>query len=543
MESFLVNTYYFFMIILLAGFVVSVIMSFLENRKLFSFISEGTYYKLATIIIIGVFARYAFVKFFPNVFNDEFLYLATAQNLAKTGQAFPFIERSFPAIPWGEAKFLPPYPQLWPVLLSFVFRFISQNFYQAAANVSIVLSILIPIPAFFAGYFFFEEPAAGDKFKGTGETCGLWSAFFWAVLPVVIKLTGCASAEICSAFFIAIFLALLFFYFRYPTQKTFLAMILALCLVINCRPENLLYVLLPLPLFFHGRFRLLKDPKNATALVLLLYIVIVLIIMSSGAGDPDRNFVFQIEKRDGFATNQENFLANLKNNFLFLLGHNMVNPIIYTIFATAGFLFLILRKDDKFRGYMLLGWFGLLYFIFAPFPFGDFSNSNSNDAYRFSLHLYFPMILAMSYGCHCLWSLVKQSKLQKLSVGVTFILLVVTVGSLYFNIPFLQTTHPDGFDFDALRNLNRKLPMKDENVLMIAERPDTVLLTRYASGIPTVLIESEKDVETLNPGKMQMFYYCTDTPSEMILRNFDVEIYVRHRMGNKEFSVFKLTKM
>lgn len=531
------------MIILLAGFVVSVLMSFLENKKLFSFISEGTYYKLATIIIVGVIARYAFVKFFPNVFNDEFLYLATAQNLVKTGQAFPFIERSFPPIPWGETKFLPPYPQLWPVLLSFAFRFISQNYYQAAGNVSMTLSILIPIPAFFAGYFFFEEPAAGNRFKGAGETCGLWNAFFWSLLPVVLKLTGCASAEICSAFFIATFLALLFFYFRYPTPKTFLAMILSLSLVINCRPENMLYLLLPLPLFFHRKIRFLRDPKNVTALILLVYVILVLIIMTSGAGDPGRNFVFQIEKREGFATNQENFLANLKNNVLFLAGHNKVNPIIYTILGITGFLFLLLRKDDRFRGYMLLGWFALFYFIFTPFPFGDFSNSNSNDAYRFSLHLYFPMILAMSYGCYCLWDMVRQTKLQKLSVGVTFILLAATLGSLYFNIPFLQMPRPDASDFEALRDLNQRLPMQDENVLIIAERPDTVLLSRYASGIPTVLIENEEDVKILKPGKMQMFYYCTDTPSEMILRNFDLEIYVRHQMGDKEFTVFQLTKM
>ena len=543
MESFLIHTYYYFMVALLLGFVVSLILSVWENKKLFSFISESTYYKLAAIIVTGVFVRYAFVKFFPNVFNDEFLYLSTAENMAKTGLSFPYLERSIPAIPWGEMKFLPPYPQLWPVLMSFVFKFTGQNHYQAAANLSIVLSILIPIPAFFTGYFFFEDPVKMGRLKGSGETCGLWAAFFWAFLPVLVKLTGCASTEVASTFFIAVFLAMLFFYFRYPTSKTFLTMILALSLAINGRPENLLYVLLPLPFFIRGKFRLLRDSKNLTALILVLYILLVLGIMFSGNADQGRNFVFRVETRDAFSSHKDNVLANLKNNFLFLWGLNKVNPLIYTLLAIGGFLFLLLRGDDRFRGYFLLGWFAFSYFIFTPFPFGDYSNSNSHDAFRFSLHLYFPMILAVSYCCYALWDLVRRTKLKKLAMGVTVIIMIVVVGSLHFNVPFLQTSHPDGYDFDALRTLEQKLPMKDGNVIMIAERPDMVLMTRYASGIPTVLVQNENDVKTMNPGKMQMFYYCTDSPSELILRNFDIEIYLRHIKGKKQYTIFKLEKM
>jgi len=407
LESFFIHTYYYLISILLVSFLFVLIFAIYENRKVFAFIPEGTYYKLTGIVILGVLVRYAFASFFPNVFNDEFLYIATAENMARTGLSFPFLERSFPPYPWTNTSFLPPYPQLWPVLLSYIFRITGHYNYQVAGNLSVIISILIPIPAFFAGYFFFQSVGASKNMEHAAEVCGLFTALFWAALPTIIKLSGCASAEITSTFFIATFLALLFLYYRYPTPKTFLVMILGLSLVIHARPENLLYVLLLIPFFVRGKFRLLKYPRNLTIIILVFYILISLIIMTSGGADPDRNYVFQIKERENFDSKWANFMGNLQNNFLFLLGHNRVNPPIFTLLFLGGLLFLLWRGDDRFRGYLLLGWFLFFYFLFTPFPFGDYSNSFSSDAYRFSIHLYFPMIFAMSYCCFALWSKIK----------------------------------------------------------------------------------------------------------------------------------------
>jgi len=542
LESFLVHTYYYFMIALIVSFLIALVLAILENKKVFSFISEGTYYKLAAIVLLGIIIKYAFATFTPKVFNDEFLYISTAENLAKNGLATPLLERSFPPVPVDDFRFFPPYPQLWPVILSFAFRAMQNVSYHIAGYLNTILSMLIPIPAFFMGYFFFASVNPRIKAEKSGEICGLFTAFFWVFIPVIIKLTGCASAEINSTFLIATYLALLFLYLEYPTGKTFIAMILSLCLVIHGRPENMLYVFLLIPVFVRGKFRLLREKRNLALIILLFFMLVSLLILTSGFGDPERSHVFRIEKRIEFDSKFENFTANFLNNFLFLVGHNKVHPIFFTLLAIGGLLFLILRKDDRFRGYMLLGWFSVFFFIFSPFPFGDYSNSHSYDAYRFSIHLYFPLTLAMSYCSFSLWQMIMNSKLKKITPGFTTVILILVFISFYFSLPFIRMEHPDMFYFNTLGQATEKLKKLETRIIMVSEKPERCLMTRYVTGFPTFLIENKRDVENMKPGDARIFYYLTESPSELILQNFEMELYVRHYINKRGYSVFELKK-
>lgn len=538
----MVHTYYYLMIVLLVGFIVALVLAIFENRKVFTFISEGTYYKLAAIVLLGIVIKYSFATFTPKVFNDEFLYISTAENLVRNGLSTPFLEKSFPPTALNDFRFFPPYPQLWPVILSFAFGAMQSFSYQVAGYLNTILSMLIPIPAFFMGYFFFASVNPRIKAEKSGEICGLFTAFFWVFIPVIIKLTGCASSEINSTLMITIYLAFLFLYLEYPTGKTFLAMILSLCLVIHGRPENLLYVLLLIPVLIKGKFRLLREKRNLALIVLFFFMLVSLLILTSGFGDPDRSHVFRIEKRIVFDSKFDNFTANFLNNFLFLAGHNKVHPIFFTLLAIGGILFLIFRKDDRFRGYLLMGWFSVFFFIFSPFPFGDYSNSHSYDAYRFSIHLYFPLTLAMSYCSFALWQMIMNTRFNKIAPALTTAILILIFISFYFSIPFIRVEHPDMFYFDTLGQATEKIKKLKTNIIMVAVKPERCLMIRYITGLPTFMIESKKDVENMKPGDTRIFYYLTGSPPEVILQNFEMNLYVRHYIDKKEYSVFELKK-
>lgn len=543
MEAVLVKIYYHLILILLAGMALGLLFLLVENRKIFKFIPESTWLRLFLIMILAIVARFVLTSFFPNVFNDEFLYMATAENMARTGLSSPFLQRSYPPQPLGFELFLPPYPQLWPALLSLMFRIAGKYTFQTAVDFNMILSFLVTIPAFFTGYFLFLPLERRQKLQGLAVQCGLYNALFWSLLPVLIKMTGCASSEVCSILFINIFTALLFFYMQYPTTLSLFSMILSLSLVINGRPENLLYLLLLIPVLARTHFRILREKRNWAFLILIFYVFLSLVILTSGSADIHRNFVFENNPRPAFNNSFDNFRANLFYNLLFLFGYHRVNPIFYTLLFLGGLFFLLWRDRENFTGYLLLGWFLLFYLIFTPFPFGDFSNTHSFDAYRFSLHLYLPMLLAMSYCAHSIFNMFENSRFQEHRKTVTFGIIVVSVISLIFSMSFLKITHPDGFYFDTLNKVANEMNVGRENVIMIGERIDLCLLNRYATGIPTYLIENHLDMKTFQQGNAKIYYYCIDNPSELILRNFDIQLFTRHQEGGKEYSVFSLKKL
>lgn len=546
MELLLLGTYYYFMILLLAGFFIALIFVIKNNLQVFRSISWVTYVKLALLIALGIFLRQNLATYMPKVMNDEFFYIATAENMAREGHSFPYLFRSFPPAAPGELKFIPPYPQLWPVILSFFFRMLNQFHYEAACAFSLFISYLVPIPVFFAGYLFFSkiELKGLKKEDVSPETAGLFSALLWVLMPVSIKLAASGAPETTSSLFIALFLFMAFLYMYKPVPTNIWGVVLSLSLAVHSRPENLLYVLLLIPLFIVTKTKPLQKNHYAPLAVLLLFCLISVMILGFGMGDPGRNYVFQIERRVQYDSNFQNFAANLLNNFLFLFMKNYVNPLIYTLLGAAGMLILFLKRS-KNAGTFLLCWFCLFFFIFTPFPFGDYSNSSSADAYRFSLHLYFPLILSASYACFEIWNWVRQSKVFKLAPLAVLVLFLAGLGSLYLSRPFFAGEHPDVYYFLLLRRESQKIKeyVQDKSLIFLSEKPDSCLLIRYAADIPTYLILDQVDVNNIDQKDIRIFYFPKENPSELVLENFYIDVFTRLMGERGQYAIFELEKI
>ncbi|MCE1248856.1 MAG: hypothetical protein LWY06_19635 [Firmicutes bacterium] len=537
MESFLVSYYVYFILALLAGLIISVIAAIRENRKEFSFIKPAVCVLLLIIVLGGVAARFAYTGIAPVVFNDEFLYVATGENISHTGQATPEVYRSYPPEPWSVKKFFPPYPQLWAVLIGIVFKFAGAA-YKNAAFLNLVLSSLTPFLIFFAGLFLFKKVLKNNGGM-LSQYLGLLAASFWAFLPVAVKLSGCASPETASAFFIALFLAMSFFFRLYPTNKTFLAAVLSLCAVVNVRPENMLYIILFVVFFYAAAKKPGKKAILAGIAILILFASISMMIMASGHFDTERAKVFTIETRPGFENKWQNMGANLVNNLLFFLGKNQINPIFYTIVLCLG-IFAAFREKQKWTVRLLL-WFAFSWFILSPFPFGDYSNANSSDAFRFSLHMYFPMIMLMAFGVIQLEK-IKFIGSNRNAAGIAGILILgLCIISLNLGKPFLSSQALSGRDYERAKEIGMK--MRDEKIeaFFISPSPDKCLMMKYATGFPAGLVETQQDIENLKAGNTRLFYYTSQDIPELYLRELQMDVFLRVT-DDDEYSVFEVRR-
>jgi hypothetical protein len=519
---------------------VSIFLAVRENIKEFSFIKIHIYIILLLIVIGGAAARFSLVGIYPVVFNDEFLYLSTAENISHTGQASPEVFRGYPPASWGEKKFIPPYPQLWSVAVSSVFKLAGGGDYKTAAHLSFVLSVLTPVLIFFAAFFLFQK-ALKQNSDRLAQYAGLFAAAFWAFLPVSVKLSGCTAPETASAFFISLFLSIIFLYRLYPTNKTFLASVFSLCAVVHTRPENLLYAIVLLVIFLAVK----KKPDKKIAIIgfciLALFAAVSVLIMFSGHMDPVRAKVFTIETRPVFENKWQNMGANLFNNLMFFTGKNNINPILYTILAFIGFVLLFI--DKRKEAGRLLGWFVFAWLIFSPFPFGDYSNSNSSDAFRFSLHLYFPMIFVIAYGCSQLEriKLLGNNRILRGVAGV--IIIVLCIGSLITSKTFFGFQPVSGRDYDGAREMGIKLHEEKIPAHFVSSKPDICLMLKYGTGFPSSLIETQADIDSMKADNARLFYYTSQEIPELYLKNFQMDVYSRRMDEEFEYSVFELKKI
>lgn len=523
------------MIVIFAG---ALMYSIYQNRRVFAGISRQTWLKLAAIVLLGIAVRYFFSPFTPQVYHDEFYYLSTAEHIARDGVATPLLNRGFPPHSTSFDNFYPPYPQGWPCLAALAMKLTGQYSYRAASDLSFYLSSLIPFFIFWAAYFLLWEASANDEQrKISAQNCGLYAALMWAVLPVIIKLTGTAAPEIASAFAVAVFLAAAFFYYRHPTPATNLLMFTAGAIAVSMRPENILY-LIPAFGFIFKRFgRILKDSKYVGALILTVFILLSVIIMIYGNADPERMHIFRLEHRPGTDTTLHNFGVNLLNNLLFLFGYGWKHPLVITLFFISGLYLLIKAGHCPIRGYYLLGWWLLFYIVFSIFPFGDFANVFSYDAYRFSIHICFPVIFAASYGCFGLWAKVRNTQFQKAAAALIVIAVIATPPQY---LRFFREGPELTYHYSVLQKLDKRVPEKG---IMVADNFETALLIRYAADRSAYVVAERKDAALFKPGGHDFYYYTTENPTDLMLEYFNLEPYSRHRKGKVGFTIYYIQKV
>jgi hypothetical protein len=534
LENFLVHTYHHFFFLLLVLFAGALLNVLRRGRRGEDTIRPGMWWRLAGIVALAAALRFLFSPMAPQVYHDEFFYMATAENIANRGMSSPLIMKGWPSQPFDYPRFTPPYPQGWQAMLSLAYKWTGSSSFKTASGLSFFLSCLIPAGAFFMAYFFFGGTGPGQGKLGLmGETCGLYSALFAACLPALIRLSGSAASETASALFTSIFLACLFYYYRHPSPRTFLLLAASAGIVVNIRPENLLYVPVALPVLYIRRERAARDCGITGAGVIAASVLLSLAVLYLGRIDAGRAHVFAIQPRQDL-TPLANFAANLLNNFLFFWGRGQVTPLALTLLSLAGFYLLGLPGSSPAKARLLGGWILFFYLILSIFPFGDFSNTFSQDSYRFSLHACFPLILAASYGCFALISFIPRPGWARLGA---FALLLWIALSPHASIGFLKTASPYAYHYRALKEIRKTIP---DGAIIFAGDAGTTLMIRYLAGGPSGLLADGKDAQGVEPGSREMFLFETEAPADFILENFTLDLFSERHDGRVGYSLFRM---
>jgi len=314
----------------------------------------------------------------PQVYFDEFYYLATARNVRTSGTVVALIERGLPPAPDPRPAPEPPYPQGWPTLLSLV----SGGGYGAAVGLQRSIGVLTAVATF---AMLAPESLVAAAFAGGAV----------AVMPALLRLSQGASAEGASLLFVVLAL----WGCRSQRFRTGMAgALLAGALVAlagHFRPENMLYAVLFLPLAFF-RTDASRAQVAAGVFAWLLFAAPDVLIMAAGATGPAASDHFEAVPRPGFATVAENFVANLIGNLKFLVD-GAVLPFWASLLALLGGV-LLWDRGCRLPAAFYAGWIGLFILALSPFPFGDFQTAHSYDTWRFSLQVTLPVILLGARG-------------------------------------------------------------------------------------------------------------------------------------------------
>lgn len=419
----------------------------------------------------------------PQVYYDEFWYLATARHIAAGGDASPMITCGLEGQVAPGLEFRPPYPQGWPWLMSWVLRAVppADTSFAVAVTVERVAGVLAPLALF--------AMLCGESLLAAGYAAGAL-----AVLPAFVRLSTGASPEGLSLLFIVGFLWAARSVRHAPGPAGALLVVAAGAWAGHFRPENLLYLLLFLPVAFGPRLgrpslesmggawgRLVADrPRlvyGALCLWLVSWIWPDLTIMASGTQGSRSAEHFMAIPRPGFESMAENAWANLRENLAFFV-NGRVLPIWVTPLALLG-TWILWRRGGRVALLFYWGWIALFTLALSPLPFGDFSAAFSLDTWRFSLHVSLPLILLGAKGLE--WS----GRALPSTVRPVIPLVVAAV--------FLTTTQDQGFVqrphrlqplWQALVEMRAHLPRQ---CVVLVDDPSLAVTLREGLGMDAVL--------------------------------------------------------
>jgi 4-amino-4-deoxy-L-arabinose transferase-like glycosyltransferase len=344
--------------------------------------SGKTWGLLALIVLAGGYMRLTSPGE-PVVYYDEFYYLCAARSMAHTHEPFPEVHTGLPPRAETLRELIPPYPPGWPFLLSFV---TGNSPFEAASAFNRILSIISILLMFLV-----VRRIGGDR-------TGLLAALLLAFHPVGWKAAGGADACVPTLFFLLLSLAFLLRLEQVRSSRAAAGFGLGLAFLLHMRPENIMYIAalaIPAVSMMGG---LKKGVWLWGLAALALFSFPDVVILAGGMIDPFAAANFMSIPRPGFESTFQTFTGNTANNVLFLF-ENRIHPALLTALFLMG---LSVRKSRAFTWKALVLWFALFLLVLAPFPFWDFSLRNTNDGWRFSLHLVFPMMLGASYFMNAL---------------------------------------------------------------------------------------------------------------------------------------------
>lgn len=508
LTAFLIKSYFWF---LAGAFFCLFILFVLCLRDLASEIrgiGRRTLLLLLGVVIFSLGLRFLFSPHFPQVFYDEFHYLAKAENMTLHQKATDFWFSGVEGTRTDFMHFIPPYPPGWPFLLSLAFLLFGIR-EDTAFNLTAAGSGILPLIVFLASYLLWRREAAS-----------LFAALLICCLPVHLKLSACAAQEPSSLFFVFLTLLCFALYMRRKTTRCLFLAVFCLGFTVHLRPENVL--LLPLLLLFllisdrNSRKRIAGSHLWMAAGTILFLLMPAVLVFYAGLFDPllafyqgssqvqdsslgaghfleDILFLAHLPPSSGGRL--ENFVENVRENSLFFLD-NQFHPLLFTIAFIAG-LVTLFRKSPGQALFWLM-WFVLLSLYYSLYRTLIFSG-------RFTFNLLPPYLLLSGLGLEFLSLDLFRARPAKALVSCA--LAIVVLLSPYFFRDFVHSRDQNQLIYEFMRTLRLRV---DPNALVITDNKGYCLALYYGAGI--VAVTPPLELRKMSPSKRYFVFWEGKSP-------------------------------
>jgi len=230
-----------------------------------------------------------------------------------------------------------------------------------------------------------------------------------------------------------------------------------------------------------------------------------LLVMLAGAAGPHAGDHFRAIPRPGFASMQENALANLGNNLLFLVEGRILPPWV-TLAALIG-SWILWRRGWRLSLAFYWAWVALFTLALSPFPFGDFRVAHSYDTWRFTLHVTLPMVLLGARAVEWLY----RDGGTATRAGVAFVVAVAVLSTPVLYRGFVLDPHPLAATWRAVEQAAPHM----QGGPVVVDTMDLALLLQEGFGLPATLgpVAPDRAQAAAREGPL---YFCTsggDVPS------------------------------
>src|SRR3989339_726941 len=424
----------------------------------------------------------------------------------------------------------------WPFVLSLIFKFFTPS-NNVVFNTSIFFAAITVFPLFFLTNLFFNE-----------KRFAMLSALLFVLLPYNIFWSATGETETTSLFFSVLALMFSFIYFKYREKSLLWLSIIGLALSVQFRPENigLFVIFFMFELFFYKKdiFKLLKNFLGLSILYFVLIIPNLLTVIL--------HYQRHIE-RQNYAPRNWNFVTSI-NNFLTYtsnLFNGILIPYFWSFLLILGFIYLF-RINKKFFIFISCWFFYMIFFYFIFWMDAPMVINNTYPDYLVAhgfYNIYPPLVIFISGGLFFILNLIKRyiyNYFYRLFfIFLLFNFVLISVVPFYFllneknkenNIVarYLETKIMDELHKDIPDECILVMPM--ERIGVFASKINKISLNSFLNSLDNY--ENSDCILFLDDHVCdQEFLSC-----QKIKYKFNMHPYKVYKLGNKEFTVYKIIK-
>jgi len=517
-EKFIIYYYFYFLLVLFSLISVFIYLNFKNIRKEFLKIKSKTWTYFLIIFILALILRGWIIPHTFEVINDEYFHIDKAKNLAEQQINAHCIFSLGGKCRVYEADHWPPGYHL---ILAAAFRIFGAS-PKAAFNLNALIGSLSVMLVFFIVYLLLKK-----------ENIALWGALLFTFIPVHLKLSGTATLEVMSLFFVLLTLLFLLIYFKNQSKSILILASLVLAYTVQIRLENILFV------FLFGLMFIMFDKKlkekikssNFTGLLLLMLILLIpcfLQIRYSGSLKvPGWN--------DSLAEHIIHFSKNIKDNTLFWF-KSYAYPLLYSLLSIVGLIFMVQKKEKRKIAILFSIWFLAFFIFYTSYSFGSFIHFG--DSWRFTDNLYVPLIIFASFGIESIVGLAKNKSTQKI-IKLALIVFILLIPYSFANFINLDTPQKEESKF--IFSLENKI---GDNCLVIVHNPVEFITTINKNAISPFLIDRYDVFDYSNC----VFYYFDlfhdEEMSTRVTNNYKLVPYINftEKVRGRQYYLYRVLK-